>query len=126
VNIWFFNASVVFYALGTLRYFLFVVLLRELLAKTALFAVSTGFALHRIAFLLRYIEAGHTPVANLHESLSFFAWGIGKGILHDPLAFLKHPDVDVDTDACVDTVQKIFRLEVGAGEGENQDEDEGN
>jgi len=76
VNIWFFNACVVFYALGTLKYLLFVVLLREVLAKIALLAVSTGFVLHSVAFLLRYLEAGHTPVTNLHESLSFFAWAI--------------------------------------------------
>ena len=76
MNIWFFNACVVFYALGTLKYLLFVVLLREVLAKIALLAVSTGFVLHSVAFLLRYLEAGHTPVTNLHESLSFFAWAI--------------------------------------------------
>jgi cytochrome c-type biogenesis protein CcsB len=76
VNIWFFKLTFFLYFLGTLKYLLFVILLRELLAKIAFISLSVGFVLHSIAFLLRYLEAGHTPVTNLHESLSFFAWAI--------------------------------------------------
>jgi ABC-type transport system involved in cytochrome c biogenesis permease subunit len=76
VNIWFFNLTVALYVLSTLKYLLFIILLRELLAKIAFISLSAGFILHSIAFVLRYLEAGHTPITNLHESLSFFAWAI--------------------------------------------------
>ena len=76
VNIWFFKLAVAFYLLGTFKYLLFIILLRELLAKIAYLSLSAGFALHTIAFIVRWIEGGHTPVTNLHESLSFFAWAI--------------------------------------------------
>jgi cytochrome c-type biogenesis protein CcsB len=36
--------------------------------------MGLGFISHCVTLALRYIEAGHMPVANLHESLSFFAW----------------------------------------------------
>ncbi len=38
--------------------------------------VSLGFVSHTLALITRYAEAGYTPVTNLHESLSFFAWMI--------------------------------------------------
>ena len=76
MNSWFFNLTVALYVLATLKYLLFTILLRELLAKIAYLSLSAGFVLHSIGFILRYIEAGHTPITNLYESLSFFAWAI--------------------------------------------------
>jgi len=76
VNIWFFKLTVALYLLGTFKYLLFIILLRELLARIAYVSLSAGFVLHTLAFIVRWIEGGHTPVTNLHESLSFFAWAI--------------------------------------------------
>ena len=76
MNIWFFNLTVVLYVLATIKYLLFIILLRELLAKIAFISLSVGFTLHSIALVLRCLEAGHAPITNLHESLSFFAWAI--------------------------------------------------
>ncbi|MFA5701017.1 MAG: c-type cytochrome biogenesis protein CcsB [Desulfuromonas sp.] len=35
-----------------------------------------AFGVHTITLIVRYFEAGYTPVTNLHESLSFFAWAL--------------------------------------------------
>ncbi len=35
-----------------------------------------GFAAHTLSFLVRFIQSGYFPITNLHESLTFFAWGL--------------------------------------------------
>jgi cytochrome c-type biogenesis protein CcsB len=74
MNIHFFKFASLFYFLGTMAYLAYVIFLKEKLSKLALTIVSVGFASHSLALITRYAEAGHTPVTNLHESLSFFAW----------------------------------------------------
>jgi glutamyl-tRNA reductase len=76
--------------------------------------------------LSKYLSSSGEVNGKERKSLEALTSAIVKKILHDPLTFLKYPDVDVDTDAYVDTVRKLFRLEVEAEGGENQDEDEGN
>ena len=39
-------------------------------------ATWTGFGIHTLGLVTRYIEAGYTPVTSLHEAMSFFAWSI--------------------------------------------------
>lgn len=39
------------------------------------FAIS-GFTLHTLSILMRFIQGGHMPVANLHEAASLFAWSV--------------------------------------------------
>ena len=74
MNIFFFKFSTLLYLLGALGYCAYIISLREFLSKSAFTAVLIGFASHTLALITRYAEAGHTPVTNLHESLSFFAW----------------------------------------------------
>lgn len=76
MNTFFFQAGSLFYFLGTLTYLSYILLLKEALSKIAGAVVSLGFGLHTCALLARFWEAGHTPVTNLYESLSFFAWMI--------------------------------------------------
>ena len=76
MNIYFLKFASLFYLLGTLAYLVYTIFFKETLSKSALIIVSVGFASHTLALLTRYVEAGHTPVTNLHESLSFFAWMI--------------------------------------------------
>src|SRR4030043_1453762 len=76
MNIYFFKFSSFLYLFGTLAYLAYIIFLKEALSKTAATVVSIGFASHTLALLTRYAEAGHTPVTNLYESLSFFAWMI--------------------------------------------------
>lgn len=76
MNIYFFKLASLFYLLGTLFYSVYIIFLKGALSKLAATIVTIGFASHTLAFLTRYVEAGYTPVTNLHESLSFFAWMI--------------------------------------------------
>ncbi len=74
MNLLFFKLGSLFYFAGTVTYLSYIVLLKERLSKAAAAVVFAGFALHTLALITRYIEAGYTPVTNLYESLSFFAW----------------------------------------------------
>ena len=76
MNIHFFKFAAFLYLFGTLAYLAYIIFLKGALSKIALIVVSIGFASHTLALLTRYVEAGYTPVTNLHESLSFFAWMI--------------------------------------------------
>ncbi len=76
MNILFFKFGSLFYFLGTMAYLSYILVLKEVLSKIAARVILIGFALHTLALIARYAEAGHTPVTNLYESLSFFAWMI--------------------------------------------------
>jgi cytochrome c-type biogenesis protein CcsB len=76
MNIHFFKLASLFYLIGTLFYSVYILFLKESLSKLASIIVIIGFISHTLAILARYIEAGYTPVTNLHESFSFFAWMI--------------------------------------------------
>ncbi len=76
MNIYFFQFTTLLYLLGVLTYLLHIIFLKEALSRLATLLVSLGFVSHTFAFITRYMEAGYTPVTNLHESLSFFAWMI--------------------------------------------------
>ncbi len=80
MNIYFFKFASFLYLIGTLAYLAYIFFFKSSLSKTAVITVSIGFASHTLAILTRYVEAGYTPVTNLYESLSFFAWMI-VGIL---------------------------------------------
>jgi cytochrome c-type biogenesis protein CcsB len=74
MDIFFFKFSTLLYLFGALAYSAYILFLKEYLSKTALATVLAGFISHTLALITRYAEAGHTPVTNLYESLSFFAW----------------------------------------------------
>ncbi|MBM4339281.1 MAG: c-type cytochrome biogenesis protein CcsB [Deltaproteobacteria bacterium] len=76
MNIHFFKLASLFYLLGTLFYSVYILLLKESLFKLSTIIVIIGFVSHTLALIVRYLEAGYTPVTNLHESFSFFAWMI--------------------------------------------------
>ncbi len=76
MNVYFFKFAALFYLLATLAYLGYVIALKKILSKAAVAVLSIGFASHTLALITRYAEAGYTPVTNLYESLSFFAWMI--------------------------------------------------
>ncbi len=76
MNILFFTITLALYLSGTIAYLLYLVFSQERAAWFGKLLLGLGFISHCITLVLRYIEAGHTPVVNLHESLSFFAWAI--------------------------------------------------
>ncbi|MBM4306553.1 MAG: c-type cytochrome biogenesis protein CcsB [Deltaproteobacteria bacterium] len=76
MNIHFFKLASLFYLFGTLFYSAYILFLKDSLSKLATIIVTIGFVSHTLALLARYLEAGYTPVTNLYESFSFFAWMI--------------------------------------------------
>ncbi|MBW2038438.1 MAG: c-type cytochrome biogenesis protein CcsB [Deltaproteobacteria bacterium] len=76
MNLFFFNITLVFYLLGTISYLIYLLFSKERAAWAGRFLLGLGFISHCLTLVMRYSEAGHTPVVNLHESLSFFAWAI--------------------------------------------------
>lgn len=76
MNIYFFKISSFLYLIATLAYLAYIIFLKEPISKLGSIVVLLGFIFQSTALITRYLEAGYTPVTNLHESLSFFAWMI--------------------------------------------------
>jgi len=73
MNALLFNATLVIYAVATAIYIAFLVKPQQILGRTAHWTISTGFLIHLAFTVNRFIQAGHFPITNLHESLSFFS-----------------------------------------------------
>lgn len=76
MNVLFFKLASLFYFLAALAYLGYIVFFKNSLNRTGTAIVTAGFVSHCLALITRYVEAGYTPVTNLYESLSFFAWMI--------------------------------------------------
>ena len=76
MSLFFFQTTLLLYLIGTAVYMVAIVSQRPEPAKAAWAALVAGFVSHSLALGGRCLEAGYTPVTNLHESLSFFAWMI--------------------------------------------------
>ncbi len=74
MNVLFFQITLVLYLGGTIAYLTYLLSSHERAALAGRLLLGAGFCSHTLTLVLRYIESGHTPVVNLHESLSFFAW----------------------------------------------------
>jgi glutamyl-tRNA reductase len=60
------------------------------------------------------------------KSLESLTSAIVKKILHDPITFLKRPDLNTNTTEYVDAVRKLFRLDAeGGGKAKGKGGDEG-
>jgi len=71
-----FKVTLVFYFIATVLYLTYLVKPKALLGRAAHWTVSAGFLIHCVETIIRYFQAGHTPITNLHESLSFFSLAI--------------------------------------------------
>lgn len=76
MNLLFFKAALCIYLLATAVSLVYIISLRPSLARWGMRVLGAGFAHHSVALVFRYMEAGRTPVTNLHEALSFFAWAV--------------------------------------------------
>jgi len=81
VNIMLFKLTLLLYAVATLLYLISVVVNKTGGDRWARWIFILGFAGHTVTLVSRFYEAGYTPVTNLHESLSFFAWSIAGTFL---------------------------------------------
>lgn len=64
------------YSAASISYLSYLAKPGETVKKICRWATAAGFAAHCLFTLLRYIEAGYTPITNLHESLSFFSLAV--------------------------------------------------
>ena len=73
MNATLFNSTLVIYAAATTLYLCYLVKPQQTLGRIGRWVLGIGFLVHCGFTLNRYLEAGHTPITNLHESLSFFS-----------------------------------------------------
>jgi cytochrome c-type biogenesis protein CcsB len=73
MNALLFYCTLGIYCIATLIYLAYLLKPRDILGRSAHWLIAGGFLIHLAFTVLRYIEAGHTPITNLHESLSFFS-----------------------------------------------------
>ncbi|MEA3464526.1 MAG: c-type cytochrome biogenesis protein CcsB [Thermodesulfobacteriota bacterium] len=81
VNILFFKLTLLLYAVSTLLYLFSVVVNKPNSDRLGRWLLMGAFAVHTTTLVIRFYEAGYTPVTNLHESLSFFAWTLAGTFL---------------------------------------------
>ena len=74
IHIILFKTVLICYLSATILYLFHVVGRKEKPGKIARWVLLAGAVVQLIAFITQYVQLGHTPVTNLHESLSFFAW----------------------------------------------------
>jgi cytochrome c-type biogenesis protein CcsB len=70
----FLMTTMVLYLLGTAFFLAYLLRRSEALSKVSLVIAGIGFLSHTAALLTRMMEAGHVPLASLHEAMSFFSW----------------------------------------------------
>ncbi|MBI4620582.1 MAG: c-type cytochrome biogenesis protein CcsB [Desulfobacterales bacterium] len=76
MNTLFFKIVLVFYLAGTFSYLLYLFKQKPRISKVATIILTSGFVFHTISLIVRYFEAGYTPITNLYEAPSFLAWAI--------------------------------------------------
>nr|WP_320115175.1 c-type cytochrome biogenesis protein CcsB [uncultured Desulfuromonas sp.] len=81
LNILLFKLTLVAYAVATALYVFSAVANKKGMDRWGRLTLMGAFALHTVTLIARYVEIGYTPVTNLHESLSFFAWALAGTFL---------------------------------------------
>lgn len=79
--------SILLYLLSSGGFFLYLFLQKDYLQRTGFFLLLVGFLFHTLTIVYGYIKAGHLPVSNMHETLSFAAWAIAVVFLFIQLKF---------------------------------------
>jgi cytochrome c-type biogenesis protein CcsB len=64
------------YMAATVCYLVYLAKPSASLGRIARWLLTGGFVIHVLFTLNRYLESGHTPITNLHESLSFFSMAV--------------------------------------------------
>ena len=64
---------VILYFVAMIFYLSYLAGRRDIFEKIGCYVLACACFVHLAATLLRYVQAGYTPITNLHESLSFFA-----------------------------------------------------
>jgi len=69
------------YVLTTAAYLVYFIRQNKILRDTARAILITAGVIHTLCIIIRYFEAGHTPLTSMHETVSFFAWSMTWGFL---------------------------------------------
>ncbi|MCX7857211.1 MAG: c-type cytochrome biogenesis protein CcsB [Deltaproteobacteria bacterium] len=77
MNIRLFYLSVGLYLFSTFFYLIYFATVKHLVERIGFLFLLGGIIAHFLSLILRYFEAGYTPITNLYESLSFLALCIG-------------------------------------------------
>lgn len=62
--------------LSTIGYLIYLFLQKDYLQKTGFYLLAAGFLFHTVELGFQFIQSGHFPVSNLHETLSLAGWTI--------------------------------------------------
>ena len=71
-----FKAALAVYFISTIGYAASLIVKRVFVAKLSTWILAFAFAIHAVSLLMRYFETGHSPVLEVYDTLSFFAWVI--------------------------------------------------
>ena len=71
-----FQLTLLAYFVTSAAYIIFFIGQRPQIRKTARLLFLGAGVLHSLTILARYLDAGHTPITNHHETISFFAWSV--------------------------------------------------
>jgi cytochrome c-type biogenesis protein CcsB len=78
----FFYLAFFLYLAATCFYLVQLVVKRKIVERMSYYSLPLAFLIHLFSILLRYLEAGYTPITNFHESLSFFSLAIAGFFLY--------------------------------------------
>ncbi|MCK4984481.1 MAG: c-type cytochrome biogenesis protein CcsB, partial [Desulfobacterales bacterium] len=68
--------SIILYLLSMAGYFAFLFIQKDYFQRAGFFLLLVGFLFHTLTIVYGFIKAGHVPVSNMHETLSFAGWAI--------------------------------------------------
>ncbi|NDY42051.1 c-type cytochrome biogenesis protein CcsB [Dissulfurirhabdus thermomarina] len=71
-----FQSALGLYLVATAAFLVHIVTLRKWAERWGTGLLAVGFAVHAAAIGVRWRVAGHPPVTNLHEALSFVGWAV--------------------------------------------------
>lgn len=69
-----FKAVLAIYFISTIGYLSSLIVKRVAVARVSTGVFAIAFAVHAFLILTRYVETGHSPVLEVYDTLSFFAW----------------------------------------------------
>ena len=71
-----FSLALIAYVLATITYVVFFANQQKKVRSSARIILTCAGVLHTLSILHRYFQVGHTPITNMHEAVSFFAWSM--------------------------------------------------
>jgi len=82
MSFYIFYCSLILYLASTVSYLLYLVVYKRIVEQIGYYTLISGLVVHLLATILRYIQAGYTPITNFHEALSFLALSIACVFLY--------------------------------------------